>query len=73
MKKHNWLLKYETVAGISDILYQMNMRTRNISKMNYSVIELREHYDYLEAQFMLFFKELEDFAMSEIEKITIKS
>ena len=72
MKKHNWLLKYETIAGISDILFQMNMRTRNISKMNYSVIELREHYDYLEAQFTLFFNDLEHFAMSEIEKLTIQ-
>lgn len=69
MKKYNWLLKYQTVAGISDILYQMNIRTRNISKMNYSVIELREHYDYLEAQFTQFFKELESFALSEIEKV----
>jgi len=35
MKHYNWLLKYQSVAGISDILYQMNNRTRNISKMNY--------------------------------------
>lgn len=70
MKKHNWLLKYQTIAGISDILYQMNIRTRNISKMNYSVIELREHYEYLEAQFALFFNELEHYAMSEIKLIT---
>ena len=69
MKKHNWLLKYETIAGISDILFQMNMRTRNISKMNYSVIELREHYDYLEAQFGMFFKELEDFSLNEIKEL----
>ena len=71
MKKHNWLLKYQTVAGISDILFQMNMRTRNISKMNYSVIELRNNYDYLEAQFTLFFKELENFTISEIKLITL--
>ena len=67
MKQYNWLLKYKSVAGISDILYQMNNRTRNISKMNYSVIELREHYEYLENQFTLFFSELEDFALSEME------
>ncbi len=67
MKKYNWLLKYKSIAGISDILYQMNNRTRNISKMNYSVIELREHYEYLETQFTLFFSELENFALSEME------
>jgi len=67
MKHHNWLFKYKTTAGISDILYQMNMRTRNISKMNYSIIELLENYDFLEKEFTLFFKELEKFVLSEIK------
>jgi len=67
MKKYNWLYKYRSIAGISDILYQMNIRTRNISKMNYSVIELVENYEFLENQFSSFFKELEEFVLNKID------
>ena len=67
MKKYNWLYKYRSIAGISDILYQMNIRTRNISKMNYSVIELVENYEFLENQFYSFFKELEKFVLNKID------
>ncbi|WP_010521531.1 ACP phosphodiesterase [Aquimarina agarivorans] len=55
----NWLYKYRTIGGISNILFQMNRRTKNISKMNYAVIELNENYNYLEQQFTYFFKDLE--------------
>ncbi len=62
MRKQNWLLKYATLEGISDILFQMNHRTRNISKMNYAIIELREHYDAIEQLFFEFFEDLEGYA-----------
>ena len=64
MTQYNWLVKYATIGGISSILYQMNIRTRNISKMNYAVIELIENYEYLETQFKLFFEELTAFVNS---------
>ena len=72
MASQNWLLKYETVGGISNILFQMNVRTHNISKMNYSVIELNENYDFLEHQFFLFFSELTDFSKKEFKKLDVK-
>ena len=59
MKTNNWLYKYRSVAGISDIMFQMNRRTQNLSKMNYAVIELVENYTYLEGKFKLFFQDLE--------------
>ncbi len=65
MATENWIYKYRTVGGISDILYQMNRRTKNISKMNYAVIELNENYTFLEQQFTLFFKDLETFVITE--------
>lgn len=66
MTQQNWLLKYQTIAGISDILFQMNLRTNNISKMNYSIIELKNRYTFLEKQFHLFFKDLEQFVNKAI-------
>ncbi|WP_010179090.1 acyl carrier protein phosphodiesterase [Aquimarina agarilytica] len=67
MIAENWIYNYRTVGGISDILYQMNRRTKNISKMNYAVIELNENYNYLENQFTQFFKELEAYVVSETQ------
>lgn len=61
MRKQNWLLKYATLEGISDILFQMNHRTRNISKMNYAIVELRKNHDDLEQLFFDFFEDLEGF------------
>lgn len=61
MRRQNWLLKYATIAGISDILFQMNHRTNNISKMNYAIVELRKYYDELEQLFFDFFEDLEGF------------
>lgn len=71
MKAQNWLFMYESISGISDILFQMNRRTRNISKMNYAIIELRENYRELELLFTSFFVDLENFTKKEA-LITIK-
>lgn len=61
MKSQNWLLMYATISGISDILFQMNRRTRNISKMNYSIIELVENHNELEVLFFSFFNDLKEY------------
>jgi acyl carrier protein phosphodiesterase len=50
MISNNWLLNYATISGISNVLEGMNVRTKNISKMNFAVIELE------------FFKELIDYS-----------
>lgn len=47
----NWLLSYATVDGISNILAQMNVRTKGVSKMNLAVAELQEYYDEFETEF----------------------
>lgn len=54
----NWLLSYATIPGISKILYQMDYRTQNKSKMNLAVSELEEFYTEFESEFSAFFKEL---------------
>ncbi len=58
MISNNWLLSYATIPGISKVLDGMNVRTKNISKMNFAVIELEEFYTEFETEFTQFFKEL---------------
>lgn len=58
MISDNWLLNYATIAGISNILAQMNTRTKSISKMNLAVIELEQYYSEFESEFTDFFQEL---------------
>lgn len=62
MTRHNWLWNYQFKEGIARILFQMDQRTKNHSNMRYSIEELEEHYDKFEAEFRLFFEDLENYA-----------
>ncbi|PKV51767.1 acyl carrier protein phosphodiesterase [Aquimarina sp. MAR_2010_214] len=66
MIKDNWLLSYATIPGIGTILYQMNQRTKNRSKMNFAVIELEQYYSDFDKEFRSFFEELELYTKNEI-------
>lgn len=66
MISDNWLLSYATVPGISKILVQMNYRTKNVSKMNFAVIELEEYYHEFEEEFTSFFTELQEFSKNKL-------
>ena len=65
----NWLLSYATIPGISKILSQMNLRTKNISKMNYAVIELEQYYSEFEAEFTAFFEELIQYTKNKLVEL----
>lgn len=65
----NWLLSYATVPGISKILYQMNYRTKNKSKMNLAVSELEEFYTEFETEFSDFFEELMAFSHQKLKEL----
>tara|TARA_R110002072_G_scaffold172324_1_gene326328 strand:- start:9164 stop:9757 length:594 start_codon:yes stop_codon:yes gene_type:complete len=65
----NWLLSYATIEGISKILYQMNYRTQNKSKMNLAVAELEEYYNEFESEFTAFFDELIVFTTYKIQEL----
>ena len=58
MIEHNWLLSYQTVDGIHQILTQMDRRTKNESKMRFSSNELKEYYSDFENEFSFFFEDL---------------
>jgi acyl carrier protein phosphodiesterase len=69
MKSHNWLVSYATVQGISDILYNMDRRTGNQSKMAYAPAELLEYYNELETEFKIFFTELCEMSSNKIASL----
>ena len=59
MIERNWLLSYQTVEGIHQILTQMDKRSKNISKMQFASEELKEFYTEFEDEFTTFFEDLQ--------------
>jgi acyl carrier protein phosphodiesterase len=64
--KENWLLTYRSIAGINQILTQMDRRTQNQSKMRFATNELGEFYSDFEMEFTEFFKDLILFSNEKI-------
>ncbi|NRT10758.1 ACP phosphodiesterase [Flavobacterium sp. 14A] len=58
MFEQNWLSSYQTVAGINNILTQMDGRTKNKSKMRFATEELQEYYTEFKEEFTVFFEDL---------------
>ncbi|CAM3096155.1 acyl carrier protein phosphodiesterase [Flavobacterium frigoris] len=66
MIKQNWLLSYQTIAGIDKILTQMDSRTKNESKMRFASEELTQFYTEFEQEFTGFFEELRAHARQKL-------
>ncbi len=66
MIKQNWLLSYQTVEGIKQILTQMDYRTENRSKMRFATEELQELYAEFEKDFTEFFEDLRKHAQEKL-------
>ncbi|WP_029033422.1 ACP phosphodiesterase [Salinimicrobium terrae] len=62
MVSENWLLSYASIEGIARILYQMNIRTKNIVQMDLAINDLQEHYDDLSEEFKTFFPQLQQYS-----------
>ena len=58
MEEQKWLSSYATLDGIERSLIGMNKRTKDKSQMHLAIDDLKMHYDELENDFTLFFKEL---------------
>ncbi len=69
IEKEQWLSNYATYEGIEKSLIGMNKRTKNKSQMHLAINDLKQHYDELENDFTLFFKELIVFSNSKILEI----
>ena len=58
MEKQNWLLSYQNVEGIHQILTQMDRRTTNSTNMRFATEELKTFYTEFEEEFTSFFEDL---------------
>lgn len=59
MVNGNWLVNYQHIEGIEQILLQMNKRTANQPGLQNSIKTLRKNHDKLENYFFTFFESLE--------------
>lgn len=59
MVNGNWLVNYQHMEGIEQILFQMNKRTSSQPGLQNSIKTLRENHDTLENYFFVFFDNLE--------------
>ncbi len=69
MMEYNWLVKYQSVPGLEGILSQMDRRTKNQSLMRFATEELVAHYDEFEAEFSLFYKEVQLFSKNKLNEL----
>lgn len=69
MVADNWLLSYASIEGIARILYQMNIRTRNIVKMDRAVDDLQENYQEFQKEFRVFFPQLQNFSKQKLNTL----
>ena len=69
MMEYNWLVNYQSVSGIERILNQMDHRTKNQSLMRFAAEELVAHYDEFEAEFSLFYKEVQLFSKNKLNEL----
>jgi acyl carrier protein phosphodiesterase len=69
MIRYNWLLSYATIEGLQQILYQMNHRTKNRSKMHLAIKELEIYYEEFKTEFTLFFAELIEFSKNKLASL----
>lgn len=69
MIDRNWLVSYATLSGLEVILFQMDYRTKHRAHMQNAMIELQEFYTEFEAEFTLFFEELQAVCKQRLEEL----
>lgn len=65
MVSQNWLLSYQSLEGLEQILWQMNGRVKTAVHLDQSVREIKRDYKLFEAEFTSFFDEMMQFAEQE--------
>ena len=69
MVEYNWLVNYQSIPGLERILSQMDHRTKNQSLMRFATEELVAHYDEFEAEFSLFYNEVQQFSNNKLNEL----
>lgn len=72
MFRQNWLVNYQHLKGIERILFQMDHRSKYISKMQFSIAELNHYYTEFEQEFTLFFEDLKAFVAQKLIELQAK-
>ena len=68
MMDKNWLLNYANFEGIQEVMNGMSRRTKHDSKMEESVIDLKEDYEGFREDFYAFFPELQNFVKEYLDE-----
>ncbi len=71
MQSENWLYNYSNFEGMENVLNGMNRRTKNQSKMNLAIVDLKEHYAEFETEFTTFFEELIIFSKQKYNSLIL--
>lgn len=69
MISDDWLFNYSKMEGIDRVLQGMDRRTKNRSKMNFAIMDLKEHYSDFETEFTSFFNELITFSRQKYKSL----
>lgn len=67
MKQGDWLTSYATYQGLQTILYQMDSRTKFVSKMQYALSSLQANEEVIENEFFIFFAEIQQMVSNELK------
>lgn len=70
MIQGNWLYNYSSIDGIHRALSGMAKRTPYNSKMEEASLDMKEHYDSFQNEFLRFFPELQSFCIEYLESKT---
>ena len=69
MEKQNWLLSYQSIDGIHEILSRMDRRTDNNSNMRFASEELQKYYTEFEQEFSSFFEDIKNYCTSKLKTL----
>ena len=69
MIARNWLVSYESLAGLEMILFQMDYRTKHRVNMQEAIVEVRKFYNEFEEEFILFFEELQKHCKEKLKEL----
>ena len=69
MIDHNWLLSYQTIEGIENVLVKMDNRMKLDSNMRFSIAELRIFYTEFEQEFTTFFEAIITHSKQKIQTL----
>lgn len=65
---YDWLYNYQYFDGINQVMHGMANRSKFNSKMEQSIVELREYHTEFEEEFEEFFVELQAFCVTFLRK-----